>query len=48
VSVEEIADVLGLPRRLNEQCDTLVDLALSRGSQENITAVLAQYRVPRP
>jgi len=48
VNVDEIADVLALPRRLTEQCDTLVDLALSRGSQENITAVLAQYHVPRP
>jgi protein phosphatase len=48
VDADEIGNVLALPRRLNEQCDALVDLALERGSQENITAVIARYRVPRP
>ena len=28
------------------QCQTLVDLALERGGPDNITAVMARYRIP--
>lgn len=33
-------------QRLDAQCQTLLDLALERGGPDNITAVLARYRIP--
>lgn len=33
-------------QRLDAQCQTLVDLALERGGPDNITVVLARYRIP--
>ena len=47
VDDERIANVLGLGRRLDEQCEQLINLALEQGGPDNITVVLAQYRVPR-
>jgi serine/threonine protein phosphatase PrpC len=47
VGDERIAEVLTLQRRLDEQCQMLIDLALEQGGPDNITVVLAQYRVPR-
>jgi protein phosphatase len=41
-----IAEVLTLQRRLDEQCQMLIDLALEHGGPDNVTVVLAQYRVP--
>ena len=48
VEDDRIAAVLraGPIEPLNEQCQTLVDLALERGGPDNITAVLARYRIP--
>jgi protein phosphatase len=34
------------PTRLDAQCRTLVDLALERGAPDNVTALLARYRIP--
>ena len=40
------AAVLGTRAPLEEQCGALVDLALARGTRDNVTAVLAKYDVP--
>jgi PPM family protein phosphatase len=47
VGDERIAEVLTLRRRLDDQCRMLVDLALQGGGRDNVTVLLAQYRVPR-
>jgi protein phosphatase len=48
VADDQIASVLraaaGQP--LNPQCQTLCDLALERGGPDNITVVMARYRIP--
>lgn len=36
----------GAGQPLAPQCQTLLDLALERGGPDNITAVLARYRIP--
>jgi serine/threonine protein phosphatase PrpC len=41
-----IADVLALPRQPAEQCHILTDLALQARTEDNVTVVLGQYRVP--
>jgi serine/threonine protein phosphatase PrpC len=41
-----IADVLSRRRRPQEECQSLVDRALEKGSEDNVTVVLADYRVP--
>jgi PPM family protein phosphatase len=48
VEDDKIAGVLlaGAGQPLGEQCRTLIDLALERGGPDNITAVLARYRIP--
>ena len=48
VDDERIADVLSLQRRLDQQCERLIDLALQQGGPDNITVVLAKFRIPRP
>jgi protein phosphatase len=47
--VEEfrIADVLIGRRKLAEQCQALIDLALEAGGTDNITVILAQYALPQ-
>lgn len=40
------AAVLGMRAPLDERCAALVDLALARGTRDNVTAVLAKYDVP--
>jgi len=47
VDDERIGAVLNLRRRPQEQCQTLVDLALEAGGPDNVTVLLAEYRVPR-
>jgi len=42
-----IADVLALPRQPAEQCGQLIEMAQKRETADNVTVVLAQYRVPR-
>ncbi|HVH26900.1 MAG TPA: protein phosphatase 2C domain-containing protein [Vicinamibacterales bacterium] len=41
-----IADVLCRRRQPKEECRSLVDRALERGGEDNITVVLADYRIP--
>jgi serine/threonine protein phosphatase PrpC len=47
VSDKQIADVLLGRRNADEQCRTLVDLAVEAGGTDNITVLLAQYNIPR-
>ena len=48
VEDDKIAAVLraGTGQPLDPQCQTLIDLALERGGPDNITAVMARYRIP--
>ena len=46
VSEEAIADVLAARRAQTEQCDLLVDMALTSGAADNVTVVIGNYRVP--
>ena len=48
VDDDQIANVLrtGESRGLDAQCQRLVDLALERGGPDNITALLARYKIP--
>jgi protein phosphatase len=46
VQDDVIADVLASRRTQAEQCDLLVDLALTKGAEDNATVVIANYRVP--
>jgi serine/threonine protein phosphatase PrpC len=41
-----LAAVLAQPGTLDQQCQALVELALARGSADNITVVVAKYRIP--
>jgi protein phosphatase len=43
---DHIAEVLMLPRAPKEQCERLVDLAVHHGSTDDITALVARYRIP--
>jgi serine/threonine protein phosphatase PrpC len=44
---DQIADTLSDRRHLKTQCRRLVDAALDVRSNENVTVLLAQYRIPR-
>jgi protein phosphatase len=44
----EIADALASRRTPEEQCDLLVDISGANGGNDNVTVVLANYRVPAP
>jgi protein phosphatase len=45
---DRIAEVLGKPVAAGEACRALVDLALEAGGKDNVTAVVARYRLPDP
>src|SRR5262249_22184877 len=47
VGDDSIADVLASRRTQAEQCDLLVERALTSGAVDNITVVLANYHVQR-
>jgi protein phosphatase len=46
VTDEDIADTLASRRAPEEQCDLLVDAALTNGGHDNVTVVLANYHIP--
>ena len=48
VNDDAIADVLAARRTAGEQCDQLVDLALANGGEDNVTVILAHYRIAPP
>jgi protein phosphatase len=43
---EEIARVLSKPGSSAEGCRRLIDYALEAGGRDNVTVVLARYRIP--
>jgi protein phosphatase len=43
---ETIVEVLSHPRRLNDQCQLLIELASKRGGDDDMTALVARYRIP--
>jgi protein phosphatase len=48
VDDETIARELGRGTSSNETCQALVDLALERGGKDNVTVVVATYRIEKP
>ncbi len=46
VSETAIAEALGRPRFVNQTCRDLIEMALEGGGQDNITVILARYRLP--
>lgn len=42
-----LAEVLALRRDPGDQCDALIELANRAGGGDNVTVVLAEYRIPR-
>ena len=46
VEDDAIADVLASKRTQAEQCDLLIDLAVTNGGEDNATVVLLNYHVP--
>ena len=45
-AADDIAAVLGMRVPIEERCSALVDLALARGTRDNVTVVLAKYDIP--
>jgi len=45
VSADQIADVLAAQRSPTEECQRLVDLALAAAAPDNVTALVADYRI---
>ena len=46
VDDESVTAILLGAESLDERCHALVDLALARGTEDNVTAVIAKYTVP--
>lgn len=44
---DQIAETLSSRRRPQDECRTLVDLTASRGGEDDVTVVLADYRIPK-
>jgi serine/threonine protein phosphatase PrpC len=42
-----IAEVLALRREPSEQCATLVEMANRAGGGDNVTVILAEYRIAK-
>jgi serine/threonine protein phosphatase PrpC len=47
VDNERIAEVLGCRRSAVEDCEALAELAVESGAEDDVTIVLADYRIPR-
>jgi protein phosphatase len=41
-----VVEALGRPGTAGDRCRALVDLALAAGGRDNVTAVVARYRLP--
>jgi serine/threonine protein phosphatase PrpC len=46
VQDDEIADVLGSTRTVDEQCETLVTRAINSGTNDDVTVLLTRYNLP--
>jgi protein phosphatase len=46
VDEARIGDVLSSDQSPDDQCRTLVDLALAAGGEDDVTALIARYRIP--
>ena len=46
MSDQEIAEVMQITEGSDEACQNLVNLALKKGGQDNVTVVLARYSIP--
>ena len=46
VSDPEISEMLSGTESSQQKCESLVNLALQKGGKDNITVVLADYRIP--
>lgn len=46
VSDQQISETLNGSESSQQKCESLVDLALQKGGKDNITVVLAHYRIP--
>jgi PPM family protein phosphatase len=44
---DQIAETLSCRRRPQEECRALADVASSRGAEDDVTVVLADYRIPK-
>ena len=44
LSAGEIAEILSMQRRPQEDCERLVDCALAGNSEDSVTVLLADYR----
>ena len=42
----QLAEVLALRREPGEQCATLIELANRAGGGDNVTVIIAEYRIP--
>ena len=47
VDDERIAEVLSARHRPSEDCDALTELAIENGTDDDVTVVLADYKIPR-
>jgi protein phosphatase len=47
VDEEQIGDALALDEPPDDQCRALVDLAMASGGDDDVTALVARYRIPR-
>ena len=45
LSDDQIADILALRRSPNDDCQRLIDQALAAGGPDNVTVLLADYRI---
>ena len=46
VDEERIAEVLASEQSPDDQCRALVDLAMAAGGDDDVTALVARYRIP--